>query len=105
MAVKSVSRKGYKVEIKLDLDNLSAKDRDSLCRRTDSIFSSEELECKVSTCGMRTYLGKGHTQDYGKFWAAIFQLKTAKDISARLKECTWYNGEERENLITDFIRN
>lgn len=41
MAVKSVSRKGYKVEIKLDLDNLSAKDRDSLCRRTDSIFSSK----------------------------------------------------------------
>lgn len=78
MAVKSVSRKGYKVEIKLDLDNLSAKDRDSLCRRTDSIFSSEELECKVSTCGTRTYLGKGHTQDLWKVLGCDFSVEDCK---------------------------
>ncbi len=104
MPVKSVSPKRFMVELKLDLDNLSVKDRDNLCKRTDSIFSNEELECKVSSCGTRTYLGKGRTQDYGKFWAAIFQLKATEDISIRLKECTWYNGNERENLITDFMR-
>ena len=51
------------------------------------------------------YLDRGRKQDYGRFWAAIFALKSAAGISMHLQECFWYNGSEKENLITEFMRN
>lgn len=103
METDDILGKKYKVELKLDLENLSVKDRDDLCKRTDDIFAVEELECKTTSSGRRIYYEKGNAQSYGKFWAALFQLKTAKDIAAHLKECNWYNGEEKENLLMEFI--
>ena len=37
-------------------------------------------------------------------WAAIIAMKHSKKISENLKECFWYNGDKKENLITDFFR-
>ena len=34
-----------------------------------------------------------------------FGLKNSVGIAENLLECFWYNGTEKENLITDFIRN
>ena len=33
---------------------------------------------------------------------AIFAMKHSKKISENLEECFWYNGDKKENLITDF---
>ena len=54
---------------------------------------------------VRVYTDKGREQDYGRFWAAIFALKESSELSDNLKECIWYNGAEKENLITEFLRN
>ena len=45
---------------------------------------------------MRTYTGNGQPQDYGNFWAAIFQLKSEGEVAERLSECIWHNGEDSE---------
>lgn len=42
--------------------------------------------------------------DYGRFWAAIFALKSSAWLSDHLQECFWYNGNDKENLITEFMR-
>ena len=84
----------YKVELKLNLENLSDLDREDLCKKADCIFETEGL----------TYTGNGQPQDYGNFWAAIFQLKSARELAERLSECIWHNGEDSENLITDFMK-
>ena len=55
--------------------------------------------------GKRVYLDRGRKQDYGRFWAAIFAMKNSRKITDHLQECFWYNGNEKENLITEFIRN
>lgn len=94
----------YKVELKLNLENLSDLDREDLCKKADCIFETEGLRCEVSEQGMRTYTGNGQPQDYGNFWAAIFQLKSAGEVAERLSECIWHNGEDSENLITDFMK-
>lgn len=94
----------YKVEIKFDSDNLTPDDMDRICEQTDRIFEREDLDCANREPGRRVYLDRGRKQDYGRFWAAIFALKNAVGISNHLQECFWYNGEERENLITEFMR-
>ena len=68
-------------------------------------FEEEDLDCAGREPGMRVYLDRGRKQDYGRFWAAIFALKNAVGISKHLQECFWYNGNEKENLITEFMRN
>ena len=88
----------YKVEIKFDSSNLTQHDMDKICEQTDEFFENREP-------GRRVYLDRGRKQDYGRFWAAIFALKSVAGISKHLQECFWYNGDEKENLITDFIRN
>ena len=45
----------YKVELKLNLENLSALDREDLCKKTDCIFETEGLRCEVFEQGMRIY--------------------------------------------------
>ena len=87
-------------ELKLNLENLSALDREDLCKKADCIFEMEGLQCEVSEQGMRN----GQPQDYGNFWVAIFQLKSAGEVAERLSECIWHNGEDSENLITDFMK-
>ena len=94
----------YKVELKLNLENLSDLDREELCKKADRIFETEGLRCEVSEQDMRIYKGNGKPQDYGNFWAAIFQLKSAEEVAERLSECIWHNGEDSENLITDFMK-
>lgn len=95
----------YKVEIKFDIHNLTMDDMDRICEQTDRIFEREDLNCADKKPGIRVYLDRGREQDYGRFWAAIFELKNSVWITRHLKECFWYNGNERENLITDFMRN
>lgn len=95
----------YKVEIKFDPSNLTQHDMDKICEQTDEIFEKEGLDCSDRELGHRVYLDRGRKQDYGRFWAAIFALKSAAGISKHLQECFWYNGDEKENLITDFMRN
>ena len=94
----------YKVELKLNLENLSDLDSEKLCKKADRIFETEGLQCEVSEQDMRIYKGNGKPQDYGNFWAAIFQLKSAGELAERLSECIWHNGEDSENLITDFMK-
>ena len=36
---------------------------------------------------------------------AIFALKQTPELAENLKECTWYNGSAKENLLTGFLRN
>jgi hypothetical protein len=88
----------YKVELKFDTSKLAPE-------TADQIFEQEDLSCAVKALGSRIYLDRGRKQDYGRFWAAIFQLKNSVGIAENLLECFWYNGTEKENLITDFIRN
>lgn len=95
----------YRVELKFDSDNLTPSDMDRICEQTDQIFEREDLSCANREPGRRVYLDRGRQQDYGRFWAAIFALKSAVGISKHLQECFWYNGNEKENLITDFLRN
>ena len=44
----------YKVELKLNLENLSALDREDLCKKADCNFETEGLRCEVFEQGMRT---------------------------------------------------
>ena len=81
----------YKVELKFDTSKLAPETVNQMCA--------------VKALGSRIYLDRGRKQDYGRFWAAIFQLKNSVGIAENLLECFWYNGTEKENLITDFIRN
>ena len=77
-----------------------------ICEQTDQIFEREDLSCANREPGRRVYLDRGRQQDSGRFWAAIFALgESAAGISKHLQECFWYNGNEKENLITDFLRN
>lgn len=95
----------YKVEITFDSRNLKPADLDQICEETDQIFAKEDLSCADRQPGKLVYLDRGRRQDYGRFWAAIFALKNSSRITSHLQECFWYNGKEKENLITDFIRN
>ena len=45
----------YKVELKLNLENLSDLDREELCKKADRIFETEGLQCEVSEQGTRAY--------------------------------------------------
>ena len=60
------------------------------------LFEQEDLSCAVKALGSRIYLDRGRKQDYGRFWAAIFQLKNSVGIAENLLECFWYNGTEKE---------
>ena len=84
----------YKVELKFDTSKLAPETVNQMCEQADQIFEQEDLSCAVKALGSRIYLDRGRKQDYGRFWAA-----------ENLLECFWYNGTEKENLITDFIRN
>lgn len=94
----------YKVELSFDTSMLDEVSVEKLCAQTDEIFEQEDLNCADRQYGKRIYQDKGRKQDYGRFWAAIFALKDAVSVSEQLKECFWYNGTERENLITEFLR-
>lgn len=94
----------YKVELKIDMRNLIQDDVDQICKEIDRIFETEKLVCVKRQSGIRTYIDHGCREDYGRFWAAIFGMKHSKKISNNLKECFWYNGDKKGNLITDFFR-
>ena len=94
----------FKVELCFDTDNLEQDALDDMCMETDAIFERENLDCSERQPGRRVYLDRGRKQDYGRFWAAIFGLKRNAAIVSHLKECFWYNGSNRENLLTDFLR-
>ena len=95
----------YKVELKFDTSKLAPETVNQMCEQADQIFEQEDLSCAVKALGSRIYLDRGRKQDYGRFWSAIFQLKNSVGIAENLLECFWYNGTEKGNLITDFIRN
>lgn len=95
----------YKIEIKFNPNGLTERELDQICRETDQIFEKEDLNCVDRWSGKRAYLDRGCKQDYGRFWAALFALKSSRKITDHLQECFWYNGDEKENLLIDFIRN
>lgn len=95
----------FKVELCFDTEALDMNTVEKLCAETDEIFASEDLRCTDKEPGRRTYLDRERKQDYGRFWAAIFALKDASWLVEHLKECIWYNGTSRENLMTEFLRN
>ena len=94
----------YKVELKIDMHKLIQDDINQICKKIDRIFETEKLVCVKEQPGTRTYIDQGCREDYGRFWAAIFAMKHSKKISENLKECFRYNGDKKENLITDFFR-
>lgn len=94
----------YRVELSFDTEKLDQETVEKMCARTDEIFESEELDCAERQPGKRIYLDRGRKQDYGRFWAAIFALKDSSWLSGHLKECFWYNGTDKENLMMEFIR-
>ena len=94
----------FKIELSFDTERLGQDALERLYARTDEIFESEDLKC-VDRGVVRVYEDKGRKQDYGCFWAAIFALKESSDLVENLKECFWYNGSAKENLITGFLRN
>ena len=93
-----------KIELSFDIDRLGQDVLKRLYAMTDEIFESEGLKC-VDRGVVRVYENRGRKKDYGRFWAAIFALKESPELSANLKECIWYNGSVKENLITGFLRN
>ena len=93
-----------KIELSFDIDRLGQDVLKRLNAMTDEIFESEGLKC-VDRGVVRVYEDRGRKKDYGRFWAAIFALKESPELSANLKECIWYNGSVKENLITGFLRN
>ncbi len=93
-----------KIELSFDTDRLGQDVLKRLYAMTDEIFESEGLKC-VDRGVVRVYEDRGRKKDYGRFWAAIFALKESPELSANLKECIWYNGSVKENLITGFLRN
>ena len=93
-----------KIELSFDIDRLGEDVLKRLYAMTDEIFESEGLKC-VDRGVVRVYEDRGRKKDYGRFWAAIFALKESPELSANLKECIWYNGSVKENLITGFLRN
>ncbi|MCD7745704.1 MAG: hypothetical protein LUI13_10555 [Lachnospiraceae bacterium] len=94
----------YKVELKFNDSLLSPAEKKKLYEQTDCIFEEEDLKRADCEPGKRVYLDQGRSQDYGHFWAAIFALKNSEWITGHLQECFWYNGSEKENLITEFMR-
>lgn len=94
----------FKIELSFDTDRLGQDVLKQLYARTDEIFEYEDLKC-TGRGVVRVYEDKGRKQDYGRFWAAIFALKELSELTENLKECFWYNGSAKENLITDFLRN
>ena len=93
-----------KIELSFDIDRLGQDVLKRLYAMTDELFESEGLKC-VDRGVVRVYEDRGRKKDYGRFWAAIFALKESPELSANLKECIWYNGSVKENLITGFLRN
>lgn len=93
-----------KIELSFDIDRLGQDVLKRLYAMTDEIFESVGLKC-VDRGVVRVYEDRGRKKDYGRFWAAIFALKESPELSANLKECIWYNGSVKENLITGFLRN
>ena len=93
-----------KIELSFDIDRLGQDVLKRLYAMTDEIFESEGLKC-VDRGVVRVYEDRGRKKDYVRFWAAIFALKESPELSANLKECIWYNGSVKENLITGFLRN
>ena len=93
-----------KIELSFDIDRLGQDVLKRLYAMTDEIFESEGLKC-VDRGVVRVYEDRGRKKDYGRFWAAIFALKESPELSANLKECIWYNGSVKENLITGFLIN
>ena len=93
-----------KIELSFDTDRLGQDVLKRLYAMTDEIFESEGLKC-VDRGVVRVYEDRERKKDYGRFWAAIFALKESPELSANLKECIWYNGSVKENLITGFLRN
>ena len=93
-----------KIELSFDIARLGQDVLKRLYAMTDEIFESEGLKC-VDRGVVRVYEDRGRKKDYGRFWAAIFALKESPELSANLKECIWYNGSVKENLITGFLRN
>ena len=93
----------FKIELSFDTDRLGQDALERLYARTDEIFEAEDLKC-VNRGVVRAYEDKGRKQDYGRFWAAIFALKESAELSKNFKECIWYNGSSKENLITGFLR-
>lgn len=94
----------YKVEITFDTNELAQDEVEKMCEQTDRIFEREDLNCAVREPGKRVYLDCGRKEDYGGFWAAIFALKDSAWLKNHLQECFWYNGNNKENLITEFMR-
>ena len=95
----------YKVELSFDTSRLNAETVEQLCTQTDRLFEQEDLSFAERQLGKRVYVDKGRKQDYGRFWAALFGLKDISGLTEQLKECFWYNGADRENLIIEFLRN
>ncbi len=93
----------FKVELSFRIDTLPQDALSDMCARTDAIFERENLKCTEKKLGSRVYLDRGSKQDYGRFWAAIFDLKRDASLVSCLKECFWYNGSDRENLLTGFL--
>ena len=93
-----------KIELSFDIDRLGQDVLKRLYAMTDEIFESEDLNC-VDRALVRDYEDKGREEDYGRFWAAIFALKQTPELAENLKECIWYNGSAKENLLTGFLRN
>ena len=94
----------YKVELSVDASRLSRDEVNGLCNQADQIFGREDLKCIACQYGKRIYVDRGRKQDYGRFWAAIFAIKDSVWLTKHLTECTWHNGDDQENLITEFLR-
>jgi hypothetical protein len=91
----------FRVELGFDTNNL---DVEEICERTDEIFAKHNMPCESKTVGRRVYTGTGDKNDFGKLWAAIFDIDSAPQITNCLTEGIWFNGRENEDLLTDFFR-
>jgi len=87
----------YRVEMAFDTED------DEICNAVDKIFEKQNLVCADKSIMKRVYCDSGNKHDYGRFWAAFFQMKKDSDIVRHIKKCLWYNGADCENLMTEFL--
>lgn len=93
----------YKVEIMFNTKDLAQESIKELNFQTDLIFKKEDIN-SVNIHGRKLYCDQRRKEDYGRMWAAIFELKRNNWITDHIQECFWYNGNDKEDLLTDFIR-
>ncbi len=63
----------------------------------DGKFSAKGIKSRLIGEGHYGYLGKN--QDYGKFRAVFFEMKSQEYLLDKMDKCIWHNDSEQKDLL------